>query len=407
MRGRPITPKQCLSIAKLGKARWNKWAAELVRSDTNIYFDLSGLELTQANFKGFIFPAPVSFANSSFVADADFIEALFEEEASFYNARFLANANFSGAQFNGAAHFAKAKFACGGFFVSSYFGDQAWFVDADFDDFVEFSETHFTSDARFNGATFQNSALFLDVKFYKGAWFTNCTFLDDARFSRAKFEGRVDEFSDARFDQVPDFRTALVSAPPHFRRAQFRYSYRADIVGRILGIARDNTHAASYRRMKQFSSEAKDHDRELLFFSFELRAKRIYETKGIGPNALNMAYGLLSDYGLSVGRPMFALFALIAVSASLWAGVFVSTYGEAMYKMGPLLVFAATNSALLIGAEKWAPRLDAIHILTGSRETELGLTADVLAYGQSAFSLLLIFFVGLALRNRFRIGGAG
>jgi len=68
-------------------------------------------------------------------------------------------------------------------------------------------------------------------------------------------------------------------------------------------------------------------------------------------------------------------------------------------------VIAATNSFLLLGAEKWTLRTTALKVLCG-KNYEFPLFGQVLTYIQSAFSLLLFFLIGLAFRNRFRMSGS-
>jgi hypothetical protein len=80
-----------------------------------------------------------------------------------------------------------------------------------------------------------------------------------------------------------------------------------------------------------------------------------------------------------------------------WDGVFS--------RLGECLVLAITNIPLLVGSDKWPLRTKAFEALGYDGEKSFGLFGETLAYGQSAFSLLLLFLVGLALRNRFRIGG--
>src|SRR5205085_4684823 len=165
--------------------------------------------------------------------------------------------------------------------------------------------------------------------------------------------------------------------------------------------------APSYRRLKQFASEAKDHERELQFFSLEMRAKRFYETAGFWPLALNIGYDWLSDFGRSIGRPLSWWAGAIAVAMLIALQVAPDSATTCFSRVGAALVVAITNSALLIGADKWLLRLEAIERLCQTCQGKFGLVADSLFYLQSGLSLLFFFLIGLGLRNRFRIGGTG
>jgi hypothetical protein len=82
-----------------------------------------------------------------------------------------------------------------------------------------------------------------------------------------------------------------------------------------------------------------------------------------------------------------------------------STTSNVATKMGAAAVVAITNSALLLGADKWLLRSEAIDRLCANCQGKLGLLTDALFYCQSGLTLILLFLIGLALRNRFRIGG--
>jgi hypothetical protein len=267
----------------------------------------------------------------------------------------------------------------------------------------------FHQNARFSAAVFSGRAWFYDATFVRGAWFNRARFDGDARFTRAKFEGAAEEFSDASFRIAPDFRGARYVVPPTLQRAVVGYA--TDKAGtawqRLLGRAIDNSQAPSYRRLKQLASEAKDHEREQEFFALEMRAKRFYETTGFWPLALNIGYDWLSGYGRSVVRPLAWWVALIIASLVIVLLLVPASGNTGMVdRWGAALVIAVTNSALLIGSDKWLPRMEAVERLCSSCQGKLGLAADSLFYAQSGLSLLLVFLIGLALRNRFRIGGS-
>jgi hypothetical protein len=67
----------------------------------------------------------------------------------------------------------------------------------------------------------------------------------------------------------------------------------------------------AYERLKLEMDRLKKHEDELDFFALELQSRRAL----IGPwRGLPIAlYGLLSDYGRSYARPLYALFAVVAI----------------------------------------------------------------------------------------------
>src|SRR5262249_30384946 len=145
----------------------------------------------------------------------------------------------------------------------------------------------------------------------------------------------------------------------------------------------------------------------LAFFALELRTKRLHETKGFWPIALNVAYDWFSDYGRSLWRPLMWLLGLFVISTAVIASMKAQSLTGFVSKLAPALALAFTNARLLLGSDKWELRKEGFEHLCGSCKANFGLWGDLLAYVQSSLSLLFILLIGLALRNRFRIGGGG
>lgn len=228
-------------------------------------------------------------------------------------------------------------------------------------------------------------------------------------------------FEGAKFSQVPDFRFTTFGAPPnlHALEVDFGISYSARGIEGWLGRAGGLTDVAAIRWLKKIAADAKDHESELRFFALELKAKRFHETKGFWPIALNVAYEWLSDFGRSIGRPLSWLAGSIvaaAISILVQHADKLPRYQDPaiVVTVGKILAVSATNAVALVGGEKLEARQEALkNVFCPTSEPECGknltltLAGHWLVYLQSAFSLLLFFLIGLALRNRFRIGGGG
>ena len=83
--------------------------------------------------------------------------------------------------------------------------------------------------------------------------------------------------------------------------------------------------------------------------------------------------------------------------------IFVTTAAMLVAWSPTALVLALSNSVPFLGASNWWTNCNAS---TAFRECELRALPALLAGVQSALSLLLLFLIGLGLRNRFRIGGS-
>jgi predicted RNase H-like HicB family nuclease/uncharacterized protein YjbI with pentapeptide repeats len=379
-----------LNRARQGKKAWNEWAVREFALGRLPIVDFSQAKLRDFDFSGFKFPGPVHFIESSFAS-----------VARFKNAEFL---------------------------------DAVWFDKAKFDQGAEFQDAAFTYQARFHEANFNDHAFFNGAKFFSMAGFLRASFSRDAQFQHASFYG-LTRFDGARFGgsrlmlestsfaSVPDFRYCSFQAPPILGATRISYALdsKASRNERCFAKAADGRDASRYRRLKQLAADAKDHESELRFFADELRAKRFYETKGRWPIALNVLYEWLSDFGRSIFWPLSwlvgsifaAVFAILAQHADKFPK-FPNPVPEST--LGTILAIAATNALALVGGEKSEARQEAfkkVFCAVGQSECgkELTLTLTLvghwLVYLQGAFSLLLFFLIGLALRNRFRIGGGG
>lgn len=374
--------------ARQGREVWNAWAQAEINRGRKTRVDFSDID-TDLAFGGFLFPGHADFGHTRFAHRPDFSEAEFFGEAWFIGAEFRHGALFTRAKFHAEARFERTVFSGSAWFYEVEFSHHAWFMDARFADHNNF------------GATFSGNAVF-----------ARATFDGDAPFSGALFEGRRVEFDDTAFARVPDFRNVRFGIAPVPQGTTVAYAAHGSrrLWARLMARAQGREDAACYRRLKQLAAEAKDHEQELAFFVQEMRAKRFHEIKTFWPIALNVAYDWLSEYGRSVARPATWLggmttLAFLAIAVATSSG---TTAQVALSKLGATLVLALTNAALLLGSDKWLLRVKAFQTLTGGdNEKSFGLLGETLAYGQSAFSLLLFFLIGLGLRNRFRIGGGG
>jgi len=218
---------------------------------------------------------------------------------------------------------------------------------------------------------------------------------NDAKFKAVSFEHPLTTFESAKFRRVPDFRSSSFETPPILHDLHVEYTTTSTR-------QEDSQDADKYRRLKQLASDAKDYQSELKFFADELRAKRGHETKGRYAIALNRAYGWFSNFGQSVALPFCWLLVLTLVAGVLRIPICWPASWSLDAIVAPF-VLALVDAALLIGSDKWAIRDKS---LAGLCSTDYGLATYLLAYMQSGVSLVLVFLIGLGLRNRFRMGSS-
>ncbi|MCR4377717.1 MAG: pentapeptide repeat-containing protein [Rhodospirillales bacterium] len=374
--------------ARQGKDAWNTWAEDPANAGTSV--DFSGYDFTDdpISFSGFIFPGHVTFAKCTFGGGTTFDSAKFKGEALFIKATFGGDTMFDSARFGGDTKFWGATFDGNTFFANAKFDGNTFFANA-----------KFGGDVRFWHATFGGDARFIDVTFTKTAGFIKTQFDGKADFSSAVFGGPV-YLDGAVFKFVPELRFTKIAT--HFTLHGARMAYansdqRAMWLGLSWAKAAHPDDVDRYRRLKELAMAAKDHEREQDFFAQELKAKRHYETHGWAL-MLNYAYELFSGFGRSIMRPMGWL-------VGVWAGF---GWGHGMVAKldagAPYFDGFRLSTAVLL---PFVPSARTIYegastALYGDAPAEVW-ALDLAVVVESVLGLGLVFLLGLALRNRFRL----
>jgi uncharacterized protein YjbI with pentapeptide repeats len=358
--------------------------------------DFSNVQFDEPfRFDGFCLPA-VSFQNATFSKLANFERATFCDEANFENATLCDKANFqstifsdntafSHATFADMAHFSSATFARTANFPSATFSG-AFFVSANFSN-VNFADTAF-GPAVFNQANFF-IASFANATFSAAADFEATAFSKLANFERTTFRSTI-SFVNAEMKGPTSFEAATFNAePPRFFGAKLhegtvwpKAHWPSPRIAAEAGAFVD-----AYERLKLEMDRLKKHEDELDFFALELRSRRVLA--GTFPGLPIALYGLLCDYGRSYVRPLLGLLVTVAIGAVLC----LPHFGSSKYPQAIGLSLANTFGVLGFRKDFIDPHV----IETLSRALKLASAV------QTLFGVVLLFFFGLAVRNRFRM----
>jgi hypothetical protein len=210
-------------------------------------------------------------------------------------------------------------------------------------------------------------------------------FLEDAVFRNAEFTA-ITTFTSARFAvRVPDFRGAKMHEATEWHGVTWPPPPQHE------SLAPDQVYA--YERLKQEMERLKKHEDEQFFFRQELRAKRGMMEPWSGEWILNVLYGAVSDYGHSIGKPLFGLYLLFA------SGIFV-LWSIPVFKESGMNFFSVASLGFVNVFSFLPARRD---VLTDEVVRNLSAAAHVVGALQSVLGLVLLFLLGLALRNRFRM----
>jgi uncharacterized protein YjbI with pentapeptide repeats len=319
--------------------------------------DFSGTNFDHpVTFRGFLFPRMADFRSANFLLGrADFRSASFSDCAEFRLAQFRWRADFTSATFSGRADFDAAQFPHGALFTSATFSD----------------------DAIFNSAKFSDRAVFNLATFSKNADFFNAEFIANTDFSGVVFKTCVPDLRGATLHEATEWHGVIWPEVPRDKVTAQAQVY-------------------AYQRLKQEMERLKKHEDEQSFFRKELRARRGLDAATSGAWLLNYVYEASSDYGQSIGRPVFWLVVLFLVGFFVFANALVSNG-------------APMNAEVELRAITFAARLSFANIfsfLPIRREintTDLSFVAQIFGALQTLFGVVLLFLLGLALRSRFRM----
>ena len=440
--------QRVIDLWKKGKDAWN----DLVEKHPEADIDFSGVDFGQYRndpdchipahewpFAGFHFrKGAVSFEYAQFGEGAvSFRGAQFREGAvSFRGAQFReGNVSFEHAQFGeGNVSFEEARFDVGDVsFINAQFGKGAVnFSYAQFEGDVFFSgqfgrETkHWTVTdpcdeplSRPNGARFGTGDVTFRYAKIKGDFYFTGTTIEVGKYNfegcdferRAFFDGlrNVEQVESFSF-RYASFEKPLVLSTHNNKPfgcavdlTDTRISSHVSLQG--LNLQPKKTTSDDIRRfcrLKELAEGQKDHESALEFRAQEMRAIRRHEAKGMAW-LLNGCFDKVSDYGRSELRPLVGL-------VGIW-GIFGLVYRDlspAVLAFWPKLweglIFSINQMFPLIPGFRES-RTGALKTLFPDIPSEASspLWLSALTLSQSLLTIVLLFLLGLALRNRFRL----
>ncbi len=251
--------------------------------------------------------------------------------------------------------------------------------------YVDFGSATFSENANFGSATFSGIAHFRSATFSENAHFGSATFSSRINFINSKFTAQT-IFANAHFNfGVPDFRGAKMHEATEW------HGVRWPLVPTDEKGAQKQVYA--YERLKQEMERLKKHEDELFFFCKELRARRKLMPLWSAARLLNYLYEALSGYGQSTNKPLLWLCGLFILGSAGFAWLFNNAGTPWTILHTASLSFASISLIFPIHNEIMTPHVFA----------SLSNPAKIIVVMESFIGTLLLFLLGLALRNRFRM----
>ena len=364
------------------------------------------------------------FRSATFTGNAYFNEAIITGNAFFDSATFTGDANFVSVTITGDAHFGSATFAGNAYFMNATFTGYADFSSAIFTCDASFGSATFTDDAFFDSATFTGDLKFVQVNFNSNANLGDAKFYSGSNFAASHCERAFDLSGTKFFNQVPIFIQAHFTESPRLDHIQLPipgyYSGRLpspDGVKR--GWKSDKDDIAAYTALRRLSLSAQDHSTERLAFKGEMRAKRSLSGFSFY-RVFSYIYDALTDFGASIVRPLVVWLGLFVVVAFLYFQSAVPYQEVADFERPEICQTSSSSvSASLLSAHNALPFvttgqrrfIDRAYIclygndkiITSAKALALPTNLGLWGALHTVISTVLVFFILLGLRNRFRI----
>ena len=285
---------------------------------------------------------------------------------------------------------------------------------------LNFSETDFRNskvnfckfklkigDADFNNSKFGNQECdFKNAIFSGDLWLTNATFDSSSILFDGLKVGQSLKLDNSYFSTVPDFRNLSVGRDVSMINMKVRYQRKFLFIGKAGG----EDHSDMYRKLKSLAILANDHQRDLDFFAMEEKAKFMWH-RGPMQYFPTSLYGLLSNFGRSIIRPFFLLLATGGIAATCFQYILSGIWSIPSLKVWFLSLLYLLP--FVPGSRDTRKNLICTFYKGGSNDLTKSESNDLInacveliervAFAEGFFSLLFLFLIGLALRNRFRL----
>jgi hypothetical protein len=371
-----------------------------------------------ASFKNTTFNKSISFTESAFLMDpalrsescgAHFSNASFLENVGFDRVKFHGLLNMDNAVFEGKTQFRGTLFSAASFCKSKFVTDAnfGWEqfstvtgqlektagkarIPTKFRDNLDFSFTVFEGKTNFHSVVFNGKVDFISSSFMSFASFSSSKFSGSAVFSSVKFKSTT-SFKEARFlTHVQEFNeTELYDGTDFTLPEDFRENW-PPLHGD--GIMPADKQKKAYNRLRLFMNKSMQIDEEQFFHRMEMRCKHVLASKPHKP--IYWVFDKLSEYGSSVTRPLIGLLFLIMVGWPLMLVHLEMRDPATGAQFWTSLGWSISNSLPFLGLGK-VYLGDVIRDLPGWLKYVGGL--------QTFCGFILLFFLGLGLRNRFRL----
>ncbi len=397
------------------------------------------------DFSNTTFQGQAIFVSSKFNALTDFSETIFYENVYLNNTEFFEEAVFTNTKFEKLTNFSKTKLSKKSSFSEAIFKNNANFSYTQFGEITKFKNSTFLEAANFRAAQFTSetpfhydediaidfsgSAFMGDAIFDAGQWnglrsiysadyenrkewadkaAVTADKLASIDFSGTKFNGHT-SFQGRKFIGITKFgpleaiskdnketKNTIFKNPPNFHECEFHQNtsfFKAEFPPPI----GSDSAARAYRTLKLAFSKKYDLRQEQIFFKLEMQEESKIE-KSFSKKICFKIFEILSGFGFSILRPLAFIALTTALSMIAFGHLanlrFCKPSEDRCNMFGSLIQFTLSS---IPGFEK-LPSDETLKIFL-----DMNVWVTTVSFLYKISMLLGLFFLGLALRNQFKM----
>jgi|GEM_PF-3644941 len=326
--------------------------------------------------RAFVFPNPretIQFSNIFWQEDLNFTGYDFSMPLDISYSIFGGNFVCKSINFMNTAYFDGCIFNSRAVFDGSTFHEQSGFMYSSFIDQANYSEVSFCSNTNFSHSIFYNTVYFEKTKF-SYAVFENTVFKNNVSFAETKINAPFVFDKNSEFHCIPIFSGVSGNGVLDIEKANFSKMYDAIDGANAETFSTDLLYLCQLKREME---DRKQHDAALTFFANELKC-RAKASKNPFYQSMIWTYEGTSNFGRSALIPFILLMELTLAMSGVYQGGFIITQESFAHSLQYSIPF---NIGETIKYE--APFLHAFQRIT---------------------STVLLFLIGLGIRNKLRIG---
>ncbi len=371
-------------LENIAKHLEKKGFGELVHNGKIYYKDKA---FDKIDFSSFAFTLPLVFKGCTFPRNTTFHSSDFEEGLTFDACDFLGEANFDNIDCYGELTFKESQFNASAYFNESRFFKEVSFTRVQFHSTCRIVGCDFSDHCTMKNCSFEGAFAIYKTKFRERIFLNRCNLKGSLQLAAVDFVNTPLQIFDTPLPELTFF--SLVNWPTKHK------------------MTRSQIHISAYERLGQIMKKQERHHDRHIFHSLEMRARRIAD-RNILSKSVSWFYDIICDYGYGFGR------------ASAWWGGHIALGMFALEPWKDTQLGYPTCSNIWTAITHWGSALitsfsNAHAFLVLNRGPLKSLYSDYAAkdllisfnftWGfQAIVGFALVFFLGLTIRNRFRLG---